>query len=829
MIPILFEHNETAFTTHGLGDLIDTIECTAKQTSEGEYEMSLRYPGDGELFPELQINRLILAKTNDYSQMQPFRIYGIEKNIDGTVTVNCQHLSYDLASYPVKMFKDQIDPYHAITKINENVVGINPLNAQEKCPFRISGYVIPEYSSANSYKRGDLTLQSGYTWQCIENVAENEGWNSNKWSVLNKFSVETPKNVREALLDGDDSILGLYGGDVTFDRYNVNVLKNAGVDNGVVLEYGVDLVDLKQDQNISETTTGVFPFWKGNIRGTTETSDYQIYTGSQFEEGYTYYERHIAYRAITAAERSAGYDYTKTYYVNQNGSYRAIVLGDLDFKAGIVYYEVNSADYYITSDSVPGQNKHYYIRDISNVFRAMGLEDLVFQSGVQYYERNADGSYSVTSDSEYNSQKIYYVQVITDNITNWVQVDTSNLAFKSGVQYYERNATGYKITSDMHLNALKEYFIGTSDLGSYMAVQTSDLNFRDGTTYYLENSISYSKTGDSSPRTGKTYFVMDTYTDKEEIVYGNIQYADGYAQLPGDSQRIEPLDLSEFFEAETTSALGKITADALNKKARQWMLANDVGIPAIDLTVSYAKLGQNVRLFDVITVRFVKLGIDTKAKVSSYTYDVLAETCKEIEVTNAKASSAWSGLEDASRLKKGLLPPSRIGKKSITSEHIGTGEIVGSNIASGGVGTTQLAEKAITTPKIKDDAITYSKILNGSITTEKVKDGAITGTKVIDQAISLKKLDKDLQIFYSDVVSCLQIFADRAKVNRYLDAVGVYAHLFAIRPDIDSNKAYDMSMHSHEMHIDNDGNVWTGKADWTGSSHKVKVKAVFGA
>ena len=826
MIPILFEHNETAFTTHGLGDLIDTIECTAKQTSEGEYEMALRYPGDGELFPELQINRLILAKTNDYSQTQPFRIYGIEKNIDGTVTVNCQHLSYDLASYPVKTFKDQIDPYHAITKINENIVGINPLNAQEKCPFRISGYVIPEYSSANSYKRGELTLQSGYTWQCIENVAENEGWNSDKWSVLNKFSVETPKNVREALLDGDDSVLGLYGGDITFDRYNVNVLKNAGVDNGVVLEYGVDLVDLKQDQNISETTTGVFPFWKGNIRGTTETSDYQIYTGSQFEEGYTYYERHIAYRTITAAERSAGYDYTKTYYVNQNGSYRAIVLGDLDFKAGIVYYEVNSADYYVTSDSVPGQNKHYYIRDISNVFRAIGLEDLVFQSGVQYYERNADGSYSVTGDSEYNSQKIYYVQEATDNVTNWVQVDISNLAFKSGVQYYERNATGYKITSDTHLNALKEYFIGTSDLGSYMAVQTSDLNFRDGTTYYLENSISYSKTGDSSPQIGKTYFVMDTYTDKEEIVYGNIQYADGYAQLPGDSQRIEPLDLSEFFEAETTSALGKITADALNKKARQWMLANDVGIPAIDLTVSYAKLGQNVRLFDVITVRFVKLGIDTKAKVSSYTYDVLAETCKEIEVTNAKASFTWSGLEDASRLKKGLLPPSRIGKKSITSEHIGTGEITGANIASGGVGSTQISPKAVTTSKIEDNAITYSKILDGSITTEKVKDGAITGTKVIDQAISLKKLDKDLQIFYSDIIAAMHIFSDRATINRYVDSPGYYGDIYLIKV---GGGYYSMGLHSHEMRVDNEGNVWTEEVDWTGQPHKVKVKAVFGA
>lgn len=896
MIPILFEHDETAFTTHGLGDLIDTLECKVKQTAEGEYEMSLRYPGDGELFSKLQINRLILVKANDYDQFQPFRIYSIEKNIDGSVTVNCQHLSYDLASYPVKMFKNQIDPYSAVSKINENIVNINPLNAQATCPFQISGYVIPAFSDANSYKRGDLVVHSEYTWQCIEDVFENEGWNNDKWSVLNKFSVESSKSVREALIDGDDSVLGLYGGDIKFDRYNVSILKSAGSDNGVTLEYGVDLVDMTQEQNISETTTGVFPYWKGNIRGTVETSDYQIYTGSRFEDGYTYYERHVSYREITAAEREAHYDYTKTYYVYSGENYRAVAIGDLNFKAGTVYYKVNTADYTATTDASPVQNKHYYVLGTDNVYRMMSNADLAFQSDVEYYERLANGTYIKTKDTEYNSQKLYYIwesdessapavepgeepggeepivepggdssddneeplvepggdEEPTDNsgesdelIENevvsaaavndssqeangtWIQVDTVNLAFKSDVTYFERKATGYtRVPDNEQFNSSTEYFVATSNLGAYMAVQTSDLDFHPDKTYYLENSVSYSATTDTSLQSNKTYFVMDTYTDQEKIVYGDIQYADGYTQLPSDSQRIEPLDLSEFFEAETDTALKNITAEVLNKKARQWMLANDVGIPAIDLTVSYAKLGQNVRLFDAITVRFVKLGIDTKAKVSSYTYDVLAETCKEIEVTNAKASSAWSGLEDASRLKKGLLPPSRIGKKSITSEHIGTGEIMGSNIASGGVGTTQLAENAATTSKIADDAITYNKILDGSITTKKIEDGAVTGVKVIDQAISLKKLDKDLQVLVTDILSCFQLFAERATVNRYVDSPGYYGDIYLIKV---GSGYYSMGLHSHEMHVDNEGNVWTEEADWTGQPHKVKVKAVFGA
>ena len=108
MIPILFEYNETDFTTHGLGDLVDCIECKARATDEGEYEMSFNYPANGELFSELQIGRIVLAKVNDYHKPQRFRIYGIESEINQTVTVNCQHISYDLASYPVKIFKDQL-------------------------------------------------------------------------------------------------------------------------------------------------------------------------------------------------------------------------------------------------------------------------------------------------------------------------------------------------------------------------------------------------------------------------------------------------------------------------------------------------------------------------------------------------------------------------------------------------------------------------------------------------------------------------------------------------------------------------------------------------
>ena len=65
MIPILFEHDATVFTGHGLGDLVETIACSVKQSDTNEFELELKYPVTGRLFSELTPNRIIYAKVNN--------------------------------------------------------------------------------------------------------------------------------------------------------------------------------------------------------------------------------------------------------------------------------------------------------------------------------------------------------------------------------------------------------------------------------------------------------------------------------------------------------------------------------------------------------------------------------------------------------------------------------------------------------------------------------------------------------------------------------------------------------------------------------------------
>ena len=199
MIPILFDANAMDFNTHGIGDLIDCLECKAAITDEGEYELTLKYPVESELFKQLTINRIVVAKANDYDPLQAFRIYGYEKNLDGTVQVNCQHISYDLVNYPVKAFKqykNSSNKYvdikylsNAIVAIKDNVLSdLNPFGTEQASLFTLT--------------------------------KEPSSWNPTAVNQDKKFVLDNPTSVRAAILDGDDSLKGTFGGDLYFNNYN---------------------------------------------------------------------------------------------------------------------------------------------------------------------------------------------------------------------------------------------------------------------------------------------------------------------------------------------------------------------------------------------------------------------------------------------------------------------------------------------------------------------------------------------------------------------------------------------------------------------------------
>ena len=212
---ILYEYTETAFTNNGLGCLNDATSCVVKETLNNEYELEMEYPVNGIHYSDIQLRRIIFAKPNSYDQAQPFRIYSISKPIGGIVTVNAEHISYDMSGLPVRGALENYAWY--VNDVFEHIRN----NSVYPCPFTFSSDITEEKKSINLSK---------------------------------------PRSVK-AFLGTDDGLLSLFGGEWEFDRYNAVLHKKRGQNRGVSIEYGKNLTDVTQDEACSEMYTAVYPYY----------------------------------------------------------------------------------------------------------------------------------------------------------------------------------------------------------------------------------------------------------------------------------------------------------------------------------------------------------------------------------------------------------------------------------------------------------------------------------------------------------------------------------------------------------------------------------------
>ena len=103
MTPILFPSSSSSFTTQGIGRLTDALSCVVTEERNGEYELEMTYPISGVNFSSIAVQNIILAKPNTFDDPQPFRIYSITRPLEGIVTINARHVSYDLSGVIVDM------------------------------------------------------------------------------------------------------------------------------------------------------------------------------------------------------------------------------------------------------------------------------------------------------------------------------------------------------------------------------------------------------------------------------------------------------------------------------------------------------------------------------------------------------------------------------------------------------------------------------------------------------------------------------------------------------------------------------------------------------
>lgn len=217
MIPILYEETEIEFKTNGIGRLADAISCTVTEERNGVYELEMEYPETGKLFKELKHSRIIGAVPSEDASIQGFRIYKISKPISGTVTVSAEHISYQLSHIPTLL------PGTVVTSA-QSALQLLSDNAMVSNPFSFTT---------------DVT-------------------------AAGSFSADGLHSIRGILAGTAGSVLQAFGGEYEFDNWRVILHGARGTKTDVVLDYGKNITDFTQEENIESTSTSIIAYWENS-------------------------------------------------------------------------------------------------------------------------------------------------------------------------------------------------------------------------------------------------------------------------------------------------------------------------------------------------------------------------------------------------------------------------------------------------------------------------------------------------------------------------------------------------------------------------------------
>ena len=217
MKPILFPADAMDFDTLGLGVLRDASKCTVTEERNGVYELYMTYSMYGQHYKEIQNECIILAKPNNYSDPQPFVISNIVDNLDGTVEITAEHISYRASYIPVSPF--------VATGISDAIDGINE-HLMDYCPFTI--------------------------WTDIENTET-------------RYEQNIQKSLRACLGGSEGSFLDVFGsrgtGEYEWDIFDIKFHYHRGSDRGYTIRYGKNISDFSNEHDSSEIVTGCLAYW----------------------------------------------------------------------------------------------------------------------------------------------------------------------------------------------------------------------------------------------------------------------------------------------------------------------------------------------------------------------------------------------------------------------------------------------------------------------------------------------------------------------------------------------------------------------------------------
>lgn len=214
MRPILFNKNETAFDTYGLGEL-NVTKGTVTRERNGNYTLYAEIPVNDPATATLEKEMKLKADAGLRTKNQTFEISRIVKDSSNIVKIYGQHISHKLE-------------YMGL--VNGRV---------------FSGSAFTALAIWHNATIGDLRFD---VWSDIQTTGKGV------------FDISKMENARQALGGVEGSILDIYGGEYEFDNMTVRLHKQLGRTAPTVLEYGRNILSAELDETIESAYTSVLPF-----------------------------------------------------------------------------------------------------------------------------------------------------------------------------------------------------------------------------------------------------------------------------------------------------------------------------------------------------------------------------------------------------------------------------------------------------------------------------------------------------------------------------------------------------------------------------------------
>lgn len=214
MRPILFNKNETAFDTYGLGEL-NVTNGTVTRERNGNYTLYSEIPANDPMVATLEKEMKLKADAGLRTKNQTFEISRIVKDSSNIVKIYGQHISHKLE-------------YMAL------------VNGRA-----FSGSAFTALATWHNATIGDLRFD---VWSDIQTTGKGV------------FDISKMENARLALGGVEGSILDIYGGEYEFDNMTVRLHKQLGRTAPTVLEYGRNILSAESDETIESSYTSVLPF-----------------------------------------------------------------------------------------------------------------------------------------------------------------------------------------------------------------------------------------------------------------------------------------------------------------------------------------------------------------------------------------------------------------------------------------------------------------------------------------------------------------------------------------------------------------------------------------